>query len=133
MLEVHGNIWDVRCSDCGSTFDRTGVELEDLPSCPDCRKLLRPAVVWFGENLPEEVWAEALEAVTKCNLFLVVGTSALVYPAAGLIQVAKNAEAKVVEINLEPAAGGNIDLGLYGRSGGILPRLVREAFPSSAR
>lgn len=128
VLELHGNIWDVRCTSCGTTFDKTVVPLPPLPRCEQCDGLLRPAVVWFGESLPAGVWEAALSAVTTCDVFLVIGTSALVYPAAGLVGLAGDSGAKVIEINLEPAATAGVDIGLYGKSGEILPELVAHAF-----
>src|SRR5262245_37924454 len=80
VLEVHGNIWRIRCSGCEARLDRAGVDLPDLPRCPACGALMRVDVVWFGENLPEDVWRAACRATAECQAFLVVGTSAVVYP-----------------------------------------------------
>ena len=86
-------------------------------------------MVWFEEMLPHRVWREAREQTEACQCFLVVGTSAIVYPAAGLIAVARLKGAKVIEVNLEhTAATDQADMGLYGPSGEILPRLVRKIF-----
>ena len=101
VLEVHGSIWKLRCTECDrSWFDRT-VPLNIPPGC-ECGGLVRPGVVWFGENLPHDVWATAQNAARTCAVFLVIGTSAVVYPAAGLMHLAKSCGAKVVEINTEP-------------------------------
>ena len=125
VLELHGNLFDVRCTFCDETFDRTGVSLPPLPSCDACGRLLRPAVVWFGESLPQDIWARAQAAVDAADLLLVVGTSAVVYPAAGLIEKARNAGASVIEVNLEPTpVSSAVDVGLYGKAGEILPDLV---------
>ena len=127
VLEVHGNLHDVRCSACGRTFDRTGVELPPLPRCEACGALVRPAVVWFGEALPEGVWAQASAAALDADVMLVVGTSALVYPAAGLAATARRSGGFVIEINLEPALdGGAVDIAFEGKAGEILPKLVAE-------
>jgi NAD-dependent deacetylase len=123
VLELHGNLARVRCTGCGEVEDRGGEELPDLPRCKGCGQLLRPDLVWFDEALPEGVWRSAAEAAAACECFLVVGTSAVVYPAAGLIDVARSVGACVIEVNLEPAAGSGV-VGLYGPSGVVLPRLV---------
>ncbi|MEJ7637702.1 MAG: Sir2 family NAD-dependent protein deacetylase [Singulisphaera sp.] len=86
-------------------------------------------MVWFGESLPGEVWLAAESAVRAADLVLVVGTSAVVYPAAGLVATGRRAGAAVVEVNLEPTpASGSVDIGLYGKAGEILPRLVTGEF-----
>lgn len=125
VLELHGNLARVRCTGCGVVEDRGGQELGDLPHCAACRQMLRPDIVWFYEALPEDIWAEAEAAAGRCQCFLVVGTSAIVYPAAGLIDVARCSGAKVIEVNLTATAASEAaDVGLYGPSGQILPRLV---------
>jgi NAD-dependent deacetylase len=128
VLEVHGSLARVRCTGCGRVEDRAGDDLGDLPRCPGCAALLRPDVVWFTEMLPEDVWAEAEAAASACNCFLVVGTSAVVYPAAGLVGRARVRGASVIEVNVQPTAVSHrVDVGLYGPSGEILPRLVERA------
>ena len=82
--------------------------------------------------LPEGVWRAACEAVEACECFLVVGTSAVVYPAAGLIDMARALGACVIEINLEPAAKTAGVIGLYGPSGEVLPRLVQRLDASAS-
>jgi NAD-dependent deacetylase len=144
VLELHGNIWNARCNACGREVDMaTLVDLADprAPGAPDapgapgdpadhsprcgCGGRMRPAVVWFGERLPEAVFEEAAEAAADCDLFLTVGTSATVYPAAGLIELAARRGAFVVEVNREETPLSH----LAGRSyrdpaGEVLPRLV---------
>jgi NAD-dependent deacetylase len=125
VLEIHGCLARVRCTGCGRVEDRGSEPLPDLPECT-CGRLLRPDVVWFHETLPEDLWLAAEEAVSGCGCLLVVGTSAVVYPAAGLIDLAKHCGAPVIEINLAPTAVSSaVDLGLYGPSGIVLPELVR--------
>ena len=126
VLELHGGLARVRCTGCKATTDRAGEALPDMPRCDVCGGLLRPDVVWFHEMLPEGVWRSACEAVEACECFLVVGTSAVVYPAAGLIDMARALGACVIEVNLEPAARTGGVIGLYGKSGEILPRLVER-------
>ena len=125
VLEVHGNIWRVRCTKCSREFDKTGERLPALPVCERCGGPLRPGVVWFGEGLPYDVWQQAEYAARECNCLLVVGTSAQVHPAAALAWIAHNSGARVIEVNLEPTPATEIaTLGLYGPSGEILPKLV---------
>jgi NAD-dependent deacetylase len=127
VLELHGNLARVRCTHCSLREDRAGESLDELPRCPACAHLLRPDIVWFHEMLPEEVWLEAEAAVHDCQCFLVAGTSAVVYPAAGLIDIARDAGARVIEVNLTPTAASHAsDVGLYGPSGQILPELVQR-------
>lgn len=128
VLELHGNLRRTRCLGCGEVRDRGLEPLEALPRCPRCGGPLRPDIVWFGEALPEEIWEAAVWAAHSCDLLLVVGTSAVVYPAASLIPIAKRGtpSARIVEINLtRTEASHQADLGLYGPSGTILPQLVR--------
>jgi NAD-dependent deacetylase len=125
LIELHGNLADVRCTGCGLTFDREGAELPPFPQCERCGSLLRPAVVWFGEALPPGEWANAEAAVIDSDFLLVVGTSAVVQPAANLIRIAQRTGSFVVEVNLEPTpASSVVDVGLYGMAGAILPRLL---------
>jgi NAD-dependent deacetylase len=132
VLEIHGSLARVRCTKCSYREERGYEALPDLPACPQCGHLLRPDVVWFHEYLPEDVWRQAAEATATCQCFLVVGTSAVVYPAAGLIDAARQLEAAVIEINLEPTGASAGDtITLLGPSGVILPRLVALLPPHS--
>ena len=125
VLRLHGSIWAVRCLDCGEErFDRR-TPLPEIPPKCECGGLLRPGVVWFGEALPHKVWQEAENAARGSELFLVIGTSAVVYPAAGLAQIAKSSGARVVEINIaETPLSDGIDSFLQGPSGELLPQLI---------
>ena len=124
VLELHGTLSRVRCTGCNVVEDRGQEELDELPHCTQCGNLLRPDIVWFHEMLPEQVWLDAAKAAEECEAFLVVGTSAVVYPAASLVEMARTVGAPVIEVNLERAAGGTV--GLYGPSGEILPRLAER-------
>ena len=127
VLEVHGRLSRVKCSRCNYIDDRPGVELPEMPECPACGALLRPDVVWFGENLPQSIWHAAVDAAERCECFLVVGTSAQVYPAAGLVEVARQAGASVIEFNLEATAASELaDVVLQGPSGRLLPEVLRR-------
>jgi NAD-dependent deacetylase len=128
VLEVHGSLRRTRCLDCERVEDRGLEPLGDRPLCPHCGGFLRPAIVWFHEALPEDVWMSATEAAGECDVLLVVGTSAVVYPAASLIPIAKRTKspgATVIECNLtRTSASEQADVGLYGPSGVTLPKLV---------
>jgi NAD-dependent deacetylase len=127
VLEVHGRLSRVRCTSCDHVKDRPGEPLDDLPKCPDCGGLLRPDVVWFHEMLPHRVWREACLAAEGCDCFLVVGTSAVVYPAAGLVQTARAVGASVIEFNVqETPASAAAHVSLLGPSGQTLPEVVRR-------
>jgi NAD-dependent deacetylase len=124
VLEVHGSIWTLRCTRCQRGWLDTQVSLPIPPLC-ECGALARPGVVWFGEGLPEDVWAAAERAAVTCDVFLVAGTSAVVYPAAGLAHQAQAAGAKVIEVNAEETAiSRSVDCTLTGKAGEILPELV---------
>jgi NAD-dependent deacetylase len=134
ILEIHGNIWFVRCTKCQSIFDKTGERLPGLPSCESCGGLLRPAVVWFGESLPVDCWEQAEQAARRCDCMLVVGTSATVHPAAGLAWTARGSGAHVIEINVDSTPAGTIaSLGLYGKAGEILPQLLAKRAEHGAK
>jgi NAD-dependent deacetylase len=125
VLEVHGNLWRVRCTGCARIAERRREKLSELPVCETCGALLRPDVVWFGETLPEDVWSRAVAAATQCDCLIVAGTSAVVYPAAGLVHRARG---RVIEVNLdETPASGAASVSLLGKAGEVLPELVRRA------
>jgi NAD-dependent deacetylase len=127
VLELHGSLARVRCTGCERREDRSTEVLPDLPRCTACGELLRPDVVWFHEMLPDDIWSEAEAAVRACQCFLVVGTSAIVYPAAGLIELARSGKARVIEVNLAPTDASRLaDVCLVGPSGQILPQLVQR-------
>ena len=110
------------------TFRRGLEPLADEPLC-ECGARLRPDIVWFGEMLPPGVWEAAALAARACDLFLVVGTSAVVHPAASLVPIAvrSHPSAKVIEINLARTEASSLaDIGLYGPSGVVLPKLVER-------
>jgi len=125
VLKVHGDIWTLRCSECGREHADFRTPLPELPPRCFCGGIERPGVVWFGEALPDEIWRRAELAARHASLFLVIGTSAAVYPAAGLIELAKSAGARVVEVNVEETAVSPIvDLSLRGPAAEILPGIA---------
>lgn len=101
VIELHGNIWRVRCTHEGIVRERRDHPLPESPPCCECGALLRPDVVWFGEGLPEEALKSAFAAAQSCQVMLVIGTSGVVEPAASLPWIAKQTGARVVEINVE--------------------------------
>jgi NAD-dependent deacetylase len=128
ILELHGNIQRVRCSECGMFAD-TWEENGNVPRCAGCGGMLRPDVVWFGEPLPRSALEAAVEAARGCQVFLSIGTSGLVQPAAALAFAAHNKGAVVVEVNLEPTPlTEKSDFFLQGKSGEILPELVKAVW-----
>jgi NAD-dependent deacetylase len=128
LLELHGNIWRARCLRCASTFEARDTPLEQNPPlCLVCGGQSRPDVVLFGEMLPEGVFDRAEEAAARADLFFVIGTSAVVYPAAGLPIIARQAGAKVIEVNPERTdISIYADVTLLGRAGDILPQFIKE-------
>lgn len=127
LLELHGTITRAFCDRCGATRgmgEALAESAEEPPLCA-CGGRFRPAVVWFGESLPEEVLVRAYEEATFCDLFISVGTSGTVYPAAGLIELAHQAGACLIEVNPEPTPfSGFMDLRLAAPAGEALPALV---------
>lgn len=101
VLELHGALNRTRCSQCGEDWSDSAIHLEGPPTCPVCTGPGRPDVVWFGEPLPADIIERAFELCSQARTMLVVGTSAVVNPAAQLPLVAKQAGAHLVEFNLE--------------------------------
>jgi len=125
VLRLHGSIWRLRCVDCKREREDRRVPLPELPPRCDCGGMLRPGVVWFGELLPADVWRAAEAAARSADLFLVIGTAAMVYPAGGLVSIAKSSGSRVVEFNIAKSAiTGLIDEFVQGRSGELLPQLI---------
>ncbi len=127
VLELHGSMLRVQCCKCDYRAEVGHERLEPIPPpCPACGDILRPAVVWFTESLPEREWLAAIDATQTCDTFITVGTSAIVYPAAGLIQLAVERSIPTIEVNLDPTPfSGEVSVSLRGRAGEILPILVQ--------
>ena len=150
VTELHGSIITSRCIDCGapvasptggglgdaSSSDAPPSETNELAStvarCSACGGLVRPDVVWFGEMLPEDAIEAATRAAGVADVYLSIGTSSVVYPAAGLPQLAKRAGAYVAEINPTPSEiAWQLDEQVPGAAGAVLPDLVRRVARAS--
>jgi len=128
MVRLHGSLWRVRCTGCGDEWEDDRPAIDPLPPACACGAILRPAVVWFGEALPQQAFAQAQAMARRASLCLVVGTSAVVYPAAALPEAALAAGAYVVEINPEPTPLSPFASEvLAGPAGEILPALLEAA------
>jgi len=126
-IELHGTLAWARCDFCGSRREM-GEAVEASPDAPpacDCGGLMRPAVVWFGEAMPMRAMDEAAEASSLCEVFVSVGTSGAVYPAAGLIELAHREGACLIEVNPERTPFSRLaDLHLEAPAGEALPALT---------
>ena len=134
VLEIHGSLRRTRCTNCEKVEERGLDDLGERPLCGQCGGFLRPAIVWFHESLPEDIWLRSMMAAKECDVLLVVGTSAVVYPAASVIPIAKSNGATVIECNLTRTdASHAADVGLYGPSGRTLPALLMKLAESGER
>ena len=127
-IELHGSLFVWRCVCCQQQTERLGAAFDQYPPpCAHCSGPLRPGVVWFGEVLPAEALAAAQQAALSCDIFISVGTSSQVYPAAGLIELAIERGAKVVEVNTQTTPmSERMHWLLQGNATTILPSLVAE-------
>jgi NAD-dependent deacetylase len=126
VIELHGNIRRVRCSECGMITETWGDDTVTVPRCAGCGGMLRPDVVWFGESLPRAELDSAVEAARTCEVYFSIGTSGVVQPAAALAHAAKNRGAIVIEVNAEPTPlTSKVNFALQEKSGEILPELVK--------
>ena len=123
VLELHGNIWKIRCTEEGTVTENHDTPLKGIPPrCPECGALLRPHVVWFGESLQPSILQSAFQLSSCCQVMFVVGTSAVVQPAASLPLTAAEAGAKIVEVNPAPTPlTSYADFSFRGGAGEILP------------
>lgn len=125
VIELHGNIRRVRCFERGHPAGRWE-DAAGVPSCAQCGSLLRPDVVWFGESLPAAALERAITLAGECDVFLSVGTSSVVEPAATLPVLARQAGALVIEVNPEATPLTRLaDFSLRGPAGVVLPRIVQ--------
>ena len=133
---LHGHLWRNRCSQCDAPYQKQSrgsyssadtMDYSDaLISCSHCDGYIRPDIVWFGETLPVQAWLTAEQAAAHCEVFISIGTSSLVYPAAGLAQLAKDNGAKIIEINPNPTPNTIVDITLAEKAGIIMPLLIQK-------
>jgi NAD-dependent deacetylase len=132
VFELHGNMKWIRCLDCGERYPleeilRRNGGSEEAPFCGHCAGILKPDVIFFGEALPEETLREAAWHAGHCDLFLVVGSSLIVYPAANMPFCAKQAGAGLVIVNLTPTPADKIaDVILHASAGEAMGRILAE-------
>jgi NAD-dependent deacetylase len=128
VIELHGNIWRARCFDCDARHNLKDIRADDgIPTCFDCGGNLRPDVVLFGEMLTPGAFERAADAAQRCELCFVVGTSAVVYPAASIPEIARANGAYLVEVNPEFTPLSPIcDESLTGNAGEILPAISKS-------
>lgn len=137
VVHLHGSIVRPHCQRCRQPFTAQGsppsltadTQKIQPPTCTHCGGHIRPGVVWFGESLPTLEWEAANAAARNCDVFLCVGTSAVVYPAAGLTLIAHRAGATTAQINPNPTElDGDVSFDLKGAAGVILPALVQKTW-----
>jgi NAD-dependent deacetylase len=129
LVELHGNITRVKCSRSCGIVDEWAEVPGRTPICPTCGARLRPDVVWFGEMLPSDELATAMQAARMCAAFFSIGTSGLVQPAASLPYLAKQNGAVIIEINVEETPLTlSADYSFRGKSGETLPELVKAVW-----
>jgi NAD-dependent deacetylase len=124
LIELHGNLWRLRCTGCSRVVEERSLQLPLLPKCTRCSALMRPDVVWFGESLDSNNLERSFRASREGEIMLVIGTSAVVQPAASFASVAKNTGAFVIEINTVPSLGAVADAALIGRASETVPSLA---------
>lgn len=130
---LHGSLFEFRCASCSLPYTETlplmpepALEVQP-PRCGHCGGLIRPDIVWFGEQLPEGPWHQAVEATQSADVMVVVGTSAIVYPAAGLADLALSRGTAVIEVNPEPTPlSANATISIRESASQALPGLLRR-------
>ncbi|MEM2364782.1 MAG: NAD-dependent deacylase [Candidatus Bathyarchaeia archaeon] len=133
LLELHGSMWRGRCIECGQVIDLPETPLRALPPLCTCGQALRPDVVQFGEPIDPKILSAAFKACKRAELFLVIGTSAVVYPAAQMPLMAIEGGARAVEINPNPTPlTPFMSLSIRGRAAEALPRLWEELLSSAS-
>lgn len=134
VLHLHGHIGRFHCNECGASYYLRPEDRQASlpPVCHLCNGYVRPGVVWFGEMLPDRILDEAWQAAERCDVFLVAGTSGVVYPAAQLPVVAQRHGACVIDVNTEPSLQSEYaDIVLLGPSGETLPAVL-AALPAQS-
>ena len=134
VIEFHGNLFRDKCAADGLSFPAHDADEKAPPLCPQCGATLTPGVVLFGEPIPERVLQQAFAATDDCDVFLCIGTSSLVYPAAGLAEAAVRHGAVVAEINIDDTPLTALaDYVVRGPSASVLPALVADLTTATGR
>ena len=128
VIEFHGNFAWQRCMDCNNKYETSKVEMVEIPPRCSCGGILRPDAVFFGEMIPSEAMWRSRQVATDCDLMLVVGTSAVVQPAALMPVIAKESGAKIVEINPEstPLTAEISSYLIKGKAGDVMNRIIED-------
>ena len=129
VTHLHGHLWKNRCANCDIPYEQPiDYGNSELIECTHCQGYIRPDIVWFGEILPQDAWRTAQMAAQDCQVFIAIGTSSIVYPAAGLAELAKHNshEAIIIEINPNPTNNPVVDIQIAGKAGDVLPILVAQ-------
>ncbi|TXT55383.1 MAG: NAD-dependent protein deacylase 1 [Candidatus Thorarchaeota archaeon] len=123
VLEVHGDLWAIKCTEC-SYHSRLSKPADGIPKCPECGSKLRPDVVWFGESLNPEIMKSVYRELELADTIIVIGTSALVQPAASFPLLVKQQGGKIIELNIEETPLTRyVDVHISGPSGVMLPKI----------
>jgi NAD-dependent deacetylase len=127
VIEFHGNFAWQRCLDCDQHIETARVKLDQIPPRCSCGGILRPDCIFFGEMIPHQALVRSQQVSARCDAMLVIGTSAMVQPAATMPFIAKDNGAAIIEINREPTplTPRISDLALMGTAGSIMPKLVK--------
>jgi len=127
VIDFHGNTAHLICLKCNNSYntDHFQVENNEIPHCLNCRAILKPSVIFFGEMIPPQALVDATELTDKADVVLVIGTSAIIYPAASIPVTAKRNGSTLIEINLEETDLTSLcDLSLQGKAAEIMPQLL---------
>ena len=125
VIELHGSLWRLRCQNCSFRKEDLA-ESYETTRC-DCGERLRPDIIWFGDMLDAVVMSKASQAIRNCDLFISIGTSGTVWPAAGFPDLAKKSGAYCIEINPEPSEATGYDRVIEGAAGEVLPNLFHSS------
>jgi NAD-dependent deacetylase len=129
VIELHGNIYRVKCFNCDRLAKEWDENSPSVPKCVHCNGYLRPDVVWFGEMLPTHAYFDAVHAAQTCDVFLSIGTSGVVEPAASLPDIASRHAATIVYINLDHPSSNRAPIyHIYGKAGEVLPALMQMTY-----
>jgi NAD-dependent deacetylase len=128
VIEYHGNAKELVCMSCSAEYSASEFDIstKKIPLCKECGKILKPSVIFFGENIPLHALSESQKFAEAADVVLVVGTSAVVYPAAAIPRTAKSRGAALIEFNLERTElSSYADILVNGSAGKTLPELVK--------